>query len=565
MDFRKKDCLAYSLMKEHDSDLYGYAPAYEGSGEEELVYGYSKYKSYYVYEHGAREEDFIQYCKKLEREGFTLCSSKKANGNSFAIYTDGDNIVNVSYISYRDVDSYVLRDVSYVVIAVDSVRNSTLPYRCGEYERITHTQVSVINVTFAMIVRLEDGRFIVIDSGLGAATDRLYDELCLQNVREGKPVVAAWLFSHPHSDHVNGFIGILKKYSDLIEIQSVIHNFPGESVYRGKNYAKFHNKCPGAEETVEEFKNRFSDDMTRRCEEIYRLMNEKIPQVKYTIAHAGQTFEYPGVTVEVLMTTENVYKRQMHDTNICSVVYSLNMAGGKMIALGDAVDVEAKILRKIYAKELRCDAVVLAHHALNGGDEEMYHDMRPKAAIWPNFVEGIFDGSRNLLCHYVNHFDANSVKYNFVMSSSEPAMTLYDGMPEDEIKHFAYDLGIRKGEAVNYDARKAPKNYLTEAELAEGYGDAPRYYGRGEWTETLVMNPEDKTYVITINDATAYNFEYYCNSLKRDGRYSTFESREGDRLFATHANMTNAVDVLYYDGVMTITVGRAGERTLKYC
>ena len=44
VEMKKENCLAYSLMKDHQSDLYGYAPAYEGVGTEELVYAFDEIK-----------------------------------------------------------------------------------------------------------------------------------------------------------------------------------------------------------------------------------------------------------------------------------------------------------------------------------------------------------------------------------------------------------------------------------------------------------------------------------------------------------------------------------------
>lgn len=543
-----ENCLAYALMKEHDSDLYGYAPAYDGAGTEELVYALDAYKSYCVYEHGAGEKDFADYCRKLEREGYVRDSAKTANGNAFAAYTNGDSIVNVSYIRYRDVDKYVVQDISYVAIAVDSVRNSTLPDRCGEYEAITTVQVSMVNI-LTLVVRLADGRFLVIDSGLHRDADRVYDTLCQQNVRGGKPVIAAWLFSHAHSDHVGGFIGILEKYGDAVEVQRVVHHFPGEATYMGKNY-------------MEGIPNREGENMTARSNDIHRLMREKMPEGRFAIAHAGQTFAYPGVQIEVLMTTENIVQKQMFDTNMSSVVYLLTMPNGKLLALGDAVDAEAKILRKIYGETLKCDAVVLAHHAYNGGDEELYHNTGATAAIWPNYTETLV--SRGLIGHFTNHFDYNRVKYNFMMSQNGPVMTLYHGMPADEIAHFTPKFDVKHADAVCYACRRNPQHYLTADQLREGYGNAPRYYGKGEETETLVMNPEDKTYVLTISGAAEEDFAYYCNSLKRDGYVRMSDSQEEGRLCAVYADPLNEVGVSYLDGVITITVGRAGRNVLQY-
>ena len=532
-------------MKEHDSDMYGYAPAYDGEGVEELVYAYDLFKSYYVYEHGAGEKDYRDYCAKLESCGFALYSSNSANGNLFSTYFDGENIVNVSYISYRDVDKYVLRNVSYVLISVDSVRNSTLPCKAEPFEAITEANVSLVGFT-ALMIRLLDGRFLVIDGGMDR--DRIYNALCAQNVRGGKPVVAAWMFSHAHGDHMNGFYHTLEDHADDIVIERIIHSFPGESLYMpAKNYME---GAPNPE----------GEGMNRRNDKMHAYITEKMPECKYTVAHAGQIFEYAGVKLEVLMTSENLYKKQMFDSNMSSVVYAFTMPDGWFIALGDAVDGASKMLRKIYGKSLKCDAVALAHHAFNGGDEEMYYDMGAKVAIWPLSLEDLID--RKLIGNYTNHFDYNSVKYNFIMQKKEPAMVLYRGMSAEEIEYFTPKFDVKSPDAVCYEDRKNPKHYITEAQLAEGYGDAPRYYGKGEESETFVIDPATKTYEVKISGVTRYEYDYYWNSLKRDGYVRMDEHSDGDACYVTFADPLNEVHLSFVDGVITAKVGPVGKNVL---
>ena len=542
---KKENCLAYSLMKEHDSDMYGYAPAYDGEGVEELVYAYDLFKSYYVYEHGAGEKDYRDYCAKLERSGFELYSSNSANGNLFSTYFDGENIVNVSYISYKDVDKYVVRNVSYVLISVDSIRNSTLPCKAEPFEAITEANVSLVGFT-ALMIRLLDGRFLVIDGGMDR--DRIYNALCAQNVRGGKPVVAAWMFSHAHGDHMNGFYHTLEDHADDIVIERIIHSFPGESLYMpAKNYME---GAPNPE----------GEGMNRRNDKMHAYITEKMPECKYTVAHAGQIFEYAGVKLEVLMTSENLYKKQMFDSNMSSVVYAFTMPDGRFIALGDAVDGASKMLRKIYGKSLKCDAVALAHHAFNGGDEEMYYDMGAKVAIWPLSLEDLID--RKLIGNYTNHFDYNSVKYNFIMQKKEPAMVLYRGMSAEEIEYFTPKFDVKSPDAVCYEDRKNPKHYITEAQLAEGYGDAPRYYGKGEESETFVIDPATKTYEVKISGVTRYEYDYYWNSLKRDGYVRMDEHSDGDACYVTFADPLNEVHLSFVDGVITAKVGPVGKNVL---
>lgn len=549
MKFEK--ILAKSELEKRNIEEYGKAPAYEGSGVEEVAFSLDAYRSYYVYEHDANESDYYAYCQKLVESGFECFSSKQANGNLFATYTDGENIVNVSYISYKDVDRYVVREMSYVLISVDSVRNSNLPCKAEKFEAVTSVTVSVINM-LTIIVKLLDGRFLVIDGSVYSNTDHIYDELCKQNVLEGKPVVAAWMFSHAHGDHVGGFIGILEKYGDKVEVQSVIHNFPGEHQYgNNKNY-------------MEGMPNREGEYMTNRSNTIHRLMNEQGKGDRFVIAHAGQIFEYPGVKLEVLMTAENIYKTRMFDTNMSSVVYMLTMPGGKMLALGDAVDAESKLLRRVYGKDIKCDAVVLAHHAYNGGDEEMYYDTGAKAAIWSSTYEGAFE--RKLPGDFTNHFDYYGVKYNFMMSNNDAAMTLYQGMSEEEVARFDRKADVRRYAPVDYEARKNPKICLTQKHLDEGFGNAPRYYGTGEDTQVLTVNEAEKSYTVTVEGVSEYDFDYYRNSLKRDGYWPKEKTETEDAIHTvyTSPDHTVLIDFFKNSAKIVVTVGREGKDVLVY-
>ena len=233
MKFEK--CLGGFELAQKNCELYGYAPAYEGKGSEEIRFSLDTYGSYYAIEHGAERSDFEDYVKKLEAIGFECVAEKTSNGNVFKTYFDGENIVNVSHVSYKEVDRYIVKNTSYVLIAVDSIRNSSLPCICEKSEKITDVVVSMVD---GFIIRLTDGRFLVIDSSLDRErpVKIIYEELCRLNTRKGKPTVAAWMFTHAHSDHVGGFLGVMREYGDKIKVESVIHGFPGVESYHGKNY-----------------------------------------------------------------------------------------------------------------------------------------------------------------------------------------------------------------------------------------------------------------------------------------------------------------------------------------
>ena len=153
-----------------------------------------------------------------------------------------------------------------------------------------------------------------------------------------------------------------------------------------------------------------------------------------------------------------------------------------------------------------------------------------------------------------------------ILSQDDKVMTLYDGMSIDELARFARKSDVENKFDVDYELRKQPKNYLTEAHLKEGFGDAPRYYGNGDDQEILTFNQTDKTYTITINGVSEYNFEWYCNTLKRDGYQRTKVADDAGKKNAIYSNLLNSVCVDYFiaDSKMIIKVGCVGKDVLVF-
>lgn len=547
---KMEGCLAYSKIKERCLEPCGYAPAYEGEGEEELVCSFSDLHSYYVLEHGAKQKDFDAYCEKLVSCGFEQYCAHASNQNRFATYTNGESIISLSHISYRDTDRYTVCDVSYLLISVDSTQFSALPPKCDRYQTVTTVQLTTDGSFF--IIRLVDGRFLVIDSNLNRPNpiELIYATLCEQNPLDGKPVVAAWMITHAHSDHVDALLALLEKYGDGIEIESLIQGFPGEESYVGKNY-------------VEYDMDKESSWLTKRSRRLCSLLAQKMPHVKFVTAHIGQIFEYPEARVEIVFTAENLYRQQMIDTNMSSVVYKLTLPGGSLLALGDAVDLEARIIRKIHSADLMCDMVILAHHALNGGDTELYCNTGAKAAIWPNDLESVL--AKSWKDHYMlNHFDPQLVKHNFIISRNDRVMTFYDGMSAEEIARFDRRIDAPAINAPDFAKRKQPKTVLTDRHLAQGFGLAPRFYGVGEDAEEMTVDQESKTYTLTFYGVTEYNYDDYCNTLKRDGYLRTDRMKTDSGIHSVHASPQNAVFIDFNpsEAKMTVTVGGIGKDVL---
>lgn len=437
-DFSKytaKEQEALTYLADHVP--YGYAPLYDGSGEVEFFDSFTPSESHYIIVHNASQTDFIEYTEKLSSRGFRLHAATTANGNLFQTWTDGYAILTLSHIAYTDPattdrtqKSDSLGDVRYISIAVDSVDTSALPTNEADIEKIARVQMTTVGAECGYVVRLSDGRFIVFDGGLSEDATLVYNIVVEQNVREGKPVIAAWFITHFHTDHIGAANQFMLSYSKEVEVQNFVYNIPGDELYIDKN-------------TAEGIPNDEDINMRSRGYALYERAERYYPDAKIIVAHAGQSFVYGDICVDVLWTTENHYGKAIIDTNQTSVMYSLTGNSGRMIILGDQQERGCAMLDAIYGSSLKCDLVQVSHHGFNGGDEAMYASMDADYAIWSNSSEAII--SNNL--HYDpsygrNLFDFTTVTYNIAPSESGSAIVLYDGMTKAELAQ--YDIGLTK-------------------------------------------------------------------------------------------------------------------------
>ncbi|MBO5415028.1 MAG: MBL fold metallo-hydrolase [Clostridia bacterium] len=430
--YTAKEKTALTYLADHVP--YGYAPLYDGSGEVEFIDSFAPSESHYIIVHNATQADFNEYTEKLSTRGFRCYAATTANGNLFETWTDGYAILTLSHIAYTDPattdsaqKSPSVGEVEYISIAVDCVDNSALPTKEADIEKITRVQLTTIGTQCGYVIRLCDGRFIVFDGGLSENAANVYDIVVDQNVLDGKPVIAAWFITHFHTDHIGAANQFMLSYSNKVEVQSFVYNIPGDELYIDKN-------------TAEGIPNDEDVNMRGRGYTFYERAEKYYPDATIIVAHAGQSFVYGDICVDVLWTTENHYGKDIIDTNQTSVMYSVTGNSGRMIILGDQQERGCAMLDAIYGSSLKCDLVQVSHHGYNGGDEAMYANMNADYAIWSASEEEIKADKRHSQ-NSRNLFDFKTVTYNIAPSESGSPVILYDGMTKAELA--AYDIGLK--------------------------------------------------------------------------------------------------------------------------
>ena len=419
------------------ADGMGWAPNYTGGGTLEIKDSFEMSGSFYLLIHNATSKDYSAYLKTLEDVGFKCYHSVSSNGNSFSTYTDGYNILTLSQISY-DEDDIVNYDsiyktpsngkVSYMTVGVDCIDNSALPERNTEIEDITTEQITTIGTSCGYVLRLSDGRFVVFDGGMPNMASKVYEVICNQNVINGKPVIAAWFLTHGHSDHIGAINSFVATYSSKVTIENFVHNLPAYEQYNGKNVVEID---PAKE----------SQGLYDRSVAYYNDIQKYYPKANIIVARAGQRFEYGNIDIDVLFTCENLYKKQMLDTNGSSVVYSITGDSGRMLILGDLIEVEGGVLNAVYEEALDCDLVQVAHHGYNNGHRNMYDSINAEYAIWTRSYEDVIGSKGHIQSvNKRNQFNYKSVYANLIPKNNGPAITLKEGMTKADI--IALDVGL---------------------------------------------------------------------------------------------------------------------------
>jgi len=289
---------------------------------------------------------------KAAQCGYTLYAEKNEGKNLFVTFTDGDTVLNISYTDFEN----------KIRIILD--KGNALPPKECEYESVAApliTQVRnpyfVCDCGMTYIIRLADGRFVIIDGGEGE-----YDEiehtmeiLREQNVLEGKPVIAVWFITHAHSDHFNGLVQLMDKHGDDVTVERLVYDWSVPSLTCAMSPLGDFNRV------VESMKN-----------------------TEIITARSGQVYNLAGTTFEILYACEDLYPDFIKTLNDTSIVFRMTMNGRRVMWLGDNMGQAADYITKKYSAELlKCEFLQVGHHGYWGGSQKLHEMMDPEVLLWP--------------------------------------------------------------------------------------------------------------------------------------------------------------------------------------
>lgn len=282
----------------------------------------------------ASAEDYASVTHVLIQNGYELKEENSKAFHKFGAYLKAKTGVFVNYF------------VNINEITVCTERETNYFSYCDEMERpllsSQITQVHLKDFGMSYVIRLCDGRFIIIDGGWDYSEDaeRLYEAL-RSGFGSGEIVIAAWIFSHMDCDHYRCINAFTELHRRDVTVQKFMFNFPARSK---ENFAA---EEPHILKAIE--------NMKLYGAEIYR-------------PHTGQRYRIGNALFECLSCPDDTYYFT-EDDNAASLVFRMELEGQVVLWTGDAVFSDSALLHK-YGNYLKADILQVPHHGFFSGDQE---------------------------------------------------------------------------------------------------------------------------------------------------------------------------------------------------
>lgn len=329
-------------------------------------------------------EECRNYAHTLEEAGFRLYavnevsagSEKAYNKNLFYTFTREDVFVFLSW-------NASILTTRIVVEPLQALPATVKPVLMAEDVVVpTITQMQLAS-GMSYVTQLPDGSFIVMDGGNYKCGDvqRLYEFMANHSKDGNKPVIAAWMFTHPHRDHISIAAEFIREHVAHVDIKAFAYQF----------------QDPDWMNTSLE-----SEEEKQGVSRLENAIAECYPEAVIYTLHTGQIYYFKGLEIEILCTGDDIYPAVPLTYNDVSAAWRMTFDNGKTVMiLGDCMQRECRQLAHTYGDYLKSDILQVTHHGLIGGDKGLYQLIDPEICFWPtreNRFNGTASGQKYQWC-----------------------------------------------------------------------------------------------------------------------------------------------------------------------
>ena len=331
---------------------------------------------------GATKETFTELCSAAETNGFKKYTTNTIGNNEFATYVTQSQILHFMYFPNK----------GEIRTALDKrgvgTGGFTLPGLSGDnkYASTKNSLMTLVEIEnsswpggMCLIFKLCDGRFVIVDSGVGgrdndgSSSGWVYATLA-KHAEDPKNIqVAAWIITHIHSDHAGGLVDMARgtyEVSRPSEGQNRTHNVMPREI---KQYIKIDTLIFNRPANNVDGRNGWMDEIINAF------------KVKKVIkAHPGQVFYYANCKVTMYSSLDLVIDKKISNHNDESLAMMFEFNGKKFLVLGDVYPQNTAAIAKIYKESLKADIVQTSHHGYDNTDAaQVYEYVQATMVIWP--------------------------------------------------------------------------------------------------------------------------------------------------------------------------------------
>lgn len=309
------------------------------------------------------EADYTAYTARIGEEGYQRYTENRIDNNVFTTYTKGNYILTAMWTPNNDQMRLIIEDNTLTSLPKLESENV---YR----KEVCSTLFTQVGLNYQQgylegicdIMRLEDGSFIIVDGGhpLQENADRIYNVMKEQAPDPNNIVVAAWVFSHGHGDHVGFFKQFADTYSDKVTVEQFIYNSPVEEI------------CSVIEEGSAEWK------------KVENALAVRFADSALVRAHPGQVFNIRNAKLTVLYTHDLYAPKDISWYNTTSLVFTIEADGVKAFLPTDAGEAIARVMLSLYSNTtFASDILQVAHHGIPSTATQLYPKVDPTYVLWP--------------------------------------------------------------------------------------------------------------------------------------------------------------------------------------
>jgi len=208
---------------------------------------------------------------------------------------------------------------------------------------------------FVVITR--EDNCIVIDGGRPLDMPSL--KKCIGNRH-----ISAWILTHPHIDHIGGFVDEVSKNGGVdFDVEKIYYHFPPYSLIENTNVSDYEY---------------FSEELNEMLPDFNRI--EPTIRDKCHIVNSGESITVDECKIDFLFTFhDGLYSNVINDS---SLVFKLTAPNKSVLFLGDLGPDGGDFLFRESRQHLKADIVQMAHHGHMNVGFEVYAEIMPKTCLW---------------------------------------------------------------------------------------------------------------------------------------------------------------------------------------